>query len=95
LLRWGAHSEAEVTAMTTMTRIRAKLTPWDDPDFVRAFEAARRDASETASGDGLHTAERVEHLLRARGYPNARVIVDRTVEEALEHTEHWIVSRDA
>jgi hypothetical protein len=80
--------------MTTMTRIRAKLTPWDDREFVRAFEAARRVASETDADDGLHMAMRVEHLLREAGYPKARVIVERSVQEALEHTEHWTVNRD-
>lgn len=80
--------------MTTMTRIRAKLTPWDDRAFVQAFETARRSASETHDAHGLHDAIQVEHLLREAGYHNATVIVERSVEEALEHTEHWVVSRD-
>jgi hypothetical protein len=36
----------------------------------------------------------VQHLLREAGYPNARVEVIQTVGEKLEHTSHWLVTRD-
>ncbi len=81
--------------MTTLTRIKAKITPWDDRGFTQAFETARADVSRAGMPDGPKAAARVEHLLREAGYPNARVDVVRTAKEALEQTSHWIVTRDA
>lgn len=80
--------------MATMTHIRAKITPWDDPAFVRAFEDARDTTAREGYEDGPLAGARVEHLLHEAGYPKARVDVIRTVREALEQTSHWIVSRD-
>jgi hypothetical protein len=85
----------EVIAMTT-PRIQAKITPWDDPDFVRAFERARDDVE--LSGccpEGPEAAAEVQRRLREAGYSSASVVVNRTVREALEHHSHWIVTRDA
>jgi hypothetical protein len=85
----------EVVEMTTMVHVKARLNPWNDPDFVRAFEQARDEVE--ASGccpDGPQAAAKVQHLLRERGYVSARVEVERTVEEALEHVSHWTVTRD-
>jgi hypothetical protein len=82
--------------MTAIVHVKAKLIPWDDPAFVQAFEDARAEAE--AAGccpDGLQAASRVQHTLREAGYPRARVEVERTVEEALEHVSHWIVYRDS
>jgi hypothetical protein len=81
--------------MTALVHIKARLVPWDDPDFVRAFELARGQTE--ASGccpEGPQAAARVQHLLRQAGYPLARVEIQRTVEEALEHVSHWSVFRD-
>jgi len=80
--------------MTTMLHIKAKLVPWDDPDFVRAFERARAETGDAGYQDGPRAAERVQHLLRDAGYPAARVEVRQTVEETLDHVTHWSVSRD-
>jgi hypothetical protein len=80
--------------MTTLTGIRAKITPWDDPAFVRAFETARATVAADGVAHGPKSAASVEHLLHEAGYPQARVDVIRTVQEALEHTSHWIVKRD-
>ena len=80
--------------MTTLTRIRAKITPWDDRAFVRAFEAARDVVAADGVPDGPKSAARVEHLLHEGGYPQARVDAIRTVQEALDQTSHWIVLRD-
>jgi hypothetical protein len=81
--------------MTKMVHIKAKLVPWDDPDFVRAFEQARDETERSGCcPDGERAGERVQHLLREAGYPSARVDVERTVEEALEHVSHWSVLRD-
>ena len=54
--------------MTTTVHVKARITPWDDPAFVRAFELARAEVDRSGC---------------------------RTVEEALEHTSHWTVNRDA
>ena len=81
--------------MTTMVHVKARLIPWSDPDFVRAYEHARDEVE--ASGccpEGPEAAQRVQHLLRDAGYPSATVKIQRTVEEALEHVSHWTVSRD-
>jgi hypothetical protein len=81
--------------MTTMVRIKARLTPWDDPAFVRAFEHARDEVERSGCcPDGPRAAERVQRLLHDAGYPDAHVAVERTVEEALEHVSHWDVRRD-
>ena len=37
---------------------------------------------------------RVEQLMRAGGYPQAVVEVQRTVDEALKHAARWTVRRD-
>jgi hypothetical protein len=81
--------------MSTMVHVRARLIPWDDPAFVGAFERARDETEQSGCcPDGPHAAEHVQRLLREGGFPAARVEVQRTVEEALEHVSHWTVSRD-
>lgn len=80
--------------MTAMTHIRAKITPWDDPAFVRAFEGARDSTAQEGFDDGPKAGAHVQLLLRAAGYPCATVEVVRSVRDAMEHTSHWIVSRD-
>ncbi len=81
--------------MTEMLHIKAKLSPWDDPDFVRAFERARDETGEAGDySDGPRAAEHVQKLLREAGYPAALVEVHQTVEETLEHVSHWSVTRD-
>ena len=80
--------------MTTTTHIKAKITPWDDPEFVRAFEAARDQTALGGYADGFTAGVRVERMLREAGYPKATVAVIRTAQEALEQTSHWVVSRD-
>jgi hypothetical protein len=84
----------EVVDMTAMTHIRAKITPWDDPAFVRAFEDARDSTARDGYDDGPKAGARVQHLLREAGYPKATVDVIRTVRDALDQTSHWIVSRE-
>jgi len=80
----------------TTPRIHAKITPWDDPDFVRAFERARDDVElSDCCPEGPEAAAEVQRRLRQGGYPGATVEVIRTVREALEHTSHWIVTRGA
>lgn len=78
-----------------ISRLRAELIPWDDPQFVHEYERARELASrEGLTINGPKAAARVEQLLRASGFPRAAIAVERTVDEALEHTARWTVRRD-
>ena len=79
----------------TVTDLRAELIPWDDPQFVREYERARKQAiREGLTINGPKAAARVEQLVRARGYPHAVMEVERTVDEALRHAARWTVRRD-
>jgi len=80
--------------MTVAVRIKARITPWDDTAFVRAFELARDEVHVAGLPDGAKAGYQVQHLLREAGYPNATVDVIATVAETLEGTTHWLVSRD-
>ncbi len=80
--------------MMPVMRIKAKITPWDDPEFVQAFEQARDAAVREGCTDCHKAGARVEHLLHEAGYPKATVEVALTVEEALDQLSHWVVTRD-
>ena len=80
--------------MTTLGHTRTRITPWDDRDFVRAFEDARAAVTLEGMSDGPATAAKVRRRLHEAGYPDARVDVVRTATEALDHVSHWIVTRD-
>jgi hypothetical protein len=81
--------------MTTVMHIKARITPWDDMAFVKAFEHARDEVHGARDElDGTKAGAVVQRLLREAGYPLARVDVIQTVNEKLEHTSHWLVSRD-
>jgi hypothetical protein len=81
--------------MTTLVHTKTKITPWDDPEFVRAFERARAVVTEDGITDIPLAAAEVQRLLRQAGYPHARVEVERTVAEALDQVTHWTVTRNA
>jgi hypothetical protein len=81
--------------MSSVIELRVRIEPWDDRGFVQAFETARDQVrAEGLTINGPDAAARAEALVRAAGYPAARVECDRTVEEALAHCAHWIVRRD-
>ena len=81
--------------MTSVMHIKARITPWDDMAFVKAFEQARDEVHAAHDEpDGTRAGEVVQHLLHEAGYPNARVDVVQSVDEKLEHTSHWLVNRD-
>jgi hypothetical protein len=86
---WGE----EVCSMDSAWHIRARITPWDDPSFVRAYEAARQAVEAAGTPYGAR-GPAVELALRSAGYPDCRVTVERTVNEALEHRARWDVRRD-
>lgn len=82
--------------MTSTVHVKARITPWDDPAFVQAFEQALAEVERSGCcPDGPQAASEVQRRLREAGFPGAHVEVERTVEEALEHTSHWTVGRDA
>ena len=75
--------------------LRARVIPWDDAAFVRAFERARSEV--LAAGliiNGPKAAAAVERRLHDSGYPSTRIDVERTVDEALLHRARWTVWRD-
>jgi hypothetical protein len=75
--------------------LRTELVPWDDAEFVRAYERAREQVvHEGLLINGPKAAGRLEELLRAAGYPRVSVKVERTIDEALRHAARWTVQRD-
>lgn len=80
--------------MTTLVHTRTRITPWDDPEFVHAFEHARDAVTKEGMSDGPLAAAEVQRRLRLADYPDARVEIVRTVAEALDQVSHWIVTRD-
>jgi hypothetical protein len=75
--------------------LRTELVPWDDADFVKDYEGARKQVlREGLLINGPRAAGRLEELLRAGGYPRVSVQVERTVDEALRHAARWTVRRD-
>ncbi len=81
--------------MSAAMHIKARITPWDDMAFVKAFEQARDEVHGAQDQpDGAKAGALVQHLLREAGFPNAHVDVIQTVNEKLQHTSHWLVSRD-
>jgi hypothetical protein len=75
--------------------IKVKLVPWDDPDFVRTFEAAAQQiAARGLRIDDPAGALALQAELRRSGYPNATCYCERTVDEALQHTARCVVQRD-
>jgi hypothetical protein len=72
-----------------------KVIPWDDQDFVHAYERAASEL--TAMGMNLdHPGAPVEiqRRLRDDGYPNATCYCERTVELALARQSRCVVMRD-
>lgn len=81
--------------MTADERVKVRIIPWDDRAFVRAFNRAHADVvAEGLTINGPRAAAAAESRLRERGYANARIDVERTVEEALAHGARWTVWRD-
>jgi hypothetical protein len=73
-----------------------KLIPWDDREFVRAYERAA--AALAAAGISLHQAAapvELQRRLRADGYPEAVCWCERTPETILAATARCVVARDS
>jgi hypothetical protein len=76
-------------------QVKVKLVPWDDRDFVAAFEAAAADLA--AQGLQLDTGPgslALQRELRARGYPDATAYCERTVDEVFANRLRCVVMRD-
>jgi hypothetical protein len=72
-----------------------KLIPWDDQDFVRAYERAAAEL--VTMGMTLDHADapvEIQRRLRGDGYPNAICYCERTVELAMARRSRCVVSRD-
>ena len=81
--------------MTAVVHVKTRLMPWDDREFVLAYEQAHAAVEATGCGpESLDAAVRVQHLLREGGYPDAVVEVERSADEALQHVAHWTVRRE-
>jgi hypothetical protein len=81
--------------MTARMGLSTRVVPWDDREFVRAFEKARAELeAEGLTINGPKAAARAQQLLRAAGYPLARIEVERTIDEAMVHAARWTVLRD-
>jgi hypothetical protein len=81
--------------MSTAIDLHVQVVPWDDPDFVRAFEAARNQVrAEGLTINGPKACARAEALIRLAGFPDVRIDCDRTPAEAMAHIAHWTVIRD-
>ncbi len=77
-------------------RIKVCIDAWDDPEFRAAFERAYQQViDEGLALDSPETAHRAQHLLEEAGYREARVVLERSVDEALAHVAHWSVYRGA
>lgn len=72
-----------------------RLVPWDDLEFVRAFEEV---AAELATiGISLEQPEapvELQRRLRVHGYPDATCYCERSVELALARQSRCVVTRD-
>lgn len=77
-------------------RIKVCIDAWDDPEFRAAFDHAyQRVIAEGLAVDSPEAAHRAQHLLVDEGYAEARVTLERSVDEALAHAANWSVHRGA
>ena len=72
-----------------------RLVPWDDREFVIAYERAAADLA--TAGIRLHDPSapiEIQRRLRVDGYPNATCYCERSVENVLTQRARCIVTRD-
>jgi hypothetical protein len=72
-----------------------KLVPWDDQEFVHAYERAA--AALAAKGMSLEdpvAPVEIQRHLRTEGYPNATCYCEHSVELALARRSRCVVTRD-
>ena len=72
-----------------------KLIPWDDRDFVQAYERAAADLALAGIRlDQENAPIEIQRRLRADGYPNAICYCERTAENVLAQRARCVVQRD-
>jgi hypothetical protein len=72
-----------------------KLVPWDDQEFVRAYERACAElATMGMSLDNPGAPVEIQRRLRGEGYPDAICYCERTVELAMARQSRCVVMRD-
>lgn len=77
------------------SRVKIKLIDWQDPDFVRAFDASLAAAfRDGLDADRPGLAARVESELHRQGYPHAWIDDRRSVADVLARVARWTVWRD-
>jgi hypothetical protein len=83
----------EVVSMPAQHSI--KLVPWDDREFVQAYERAAADLAMAGIRlDHPNAPVEIQRRLRADGYPNAICYCERTAESVLAQRARCVVSRD-
>jgi hypothetical protein len=72
-----------------------KVIPWDDQEFVHAYERAAAElAAMGMSLDHPGAPVEIQRRLRGDGYPSATCYCERTVELALARQSRCVVARD-
>jgi hypothetical protein len=72
-----------------------KLVPWDDRDFVQAYERAAADLALAGIRlDQENAPIEIQQRLRETGFPNATCYCERTAENVLAQRARCVVSRD-
>lgn len=72
-----------------------KLIPWDDREFVQAYERAAADLVRAGIRlDQENAPMEIQRRLRADGYPNATCYCERSAENVLAQRARCVVTRD-
>jgi hypothetical protein len=72
-----------------------KLVPWDDQEFVHAYERAAAALDEMGMNlEDPGAPVEIQRRLRGDGYPNATCYCERSVELALARRSRCVVARD-
>jgi len=72
-----------------------KLIPWDDREFVQAYERAAADLILAGIRlDQENAPIEIQRRLRADGYPNATCYCERSAENVLAQRARCVVQRD-
>ena len=72
-----------------------KLIPWDDREFVQAYERAAADLARAGIRlDQENAPIELQRRLRADGYPDAICYCERSAENVLAQRARCVVARD-
>ena len=77
------------------TQHSIKLVPWDDREFVQAYERAASDLALAGIRlDQENAPIEIQRRPRADGYPNAICYCERSAENVLAQRARCVVQRD-